>query len=105
VIFVDSQFVIIMQGSAIPVVFKHVAFTTLVLRYVPTVKRDFALDVMVMETACVGVTVVKSVPVIQATARNSSGVTVPTVPSALNVMLKRRSLRRRMAIMVVLVLV
>ena len=57
----DSQFVIIMQGSVIAVVFRPVAFTTLVLRYVPTVKRDFALDVMVMEILCIGVKVVKSV--------------------------------------------
>jgi hypothetical protein len=61
VIFVDSQFVIIMQGSVIAVVFRPVESTTLVLMYVPTVKRDFALDVMVMETACIGVKVVKSV--------------------------------------------
>lgn len=59
----DSQFVITMQGSVIPAVFKHVVSTTLVLKYVPTVKRDFALDVMVMETACIGVMVVASVPV------------------------------------------
>lgn len=52
-----------MQGSVMPAVFKHVAFTTLALRYVPTVKRDFALDVMVMEILCIGVMVVTSVPV------------------------------------------
>ena len=49
----DSQFVIIMQGSVKAVVFRPVESTTLVLMYVPTVKRDFALDVMIMETACV----------------------------------------------------
>lgn len=59
----DSQLVIIMQRSVIPVVFRPVVSTTLVLMYVPTVKRDFALDVMVRETACIGVKVVTSVPV------------------------------------------
>ena len=69
------------------VVFRPVVSTTLILMYVPTVKRDFALDVMMI---CVVVMVVESVLVGQAkTVTNSHGVTVKTVTSALNVTLKR----------------
>lgn len=88
--------IIIMQGNVTNVGFRPVVSTTSESMHVPTVKLGFALDVRVMEEACFVAMVVTSVPVGRATVIISNFVMTLT-PCALNVMLKRRSLRRRIS--------